>query len=87
MDSNTSKIGEVTVEVKAGLSVDTNTFRTCLDLIAIHGKNEGLRGMIVRFPSDDDFGGCSTIPIFSEEGFMAAIDGLGSVGDKKGEEK
>ena len=38
--TNINNIGSVTVEVKAGLSIDEHTFRTCLDLIAIRARNE-----------------------------------------------
>lgn len=65
-------IGEVSVEVKAGLSVDERTFRTCLNLVAIHAQNEGLKGMIVRF--DDPFlEGCSIKPLETEEEVKAAF--------------
>lgn len=54
MDSKKNVIGEVNVEVKAGLSVDKRTFRTYMDLVAIHAQNEGIKGMVVRF-NDQDF--------------------------------
>lgn len=49
-------IGEVAVEVNAGLYVDKKTFRTCMNLAAIHAQNEGLKGMVVLFDMDDPEG-------------------------------
>lgn len=43
MNSKKNIIGEVNVEVKAGLSVDKKSFRTCMDLVAIHPQSEGIR--------------------------------------------
>lgn len=72
MENTKNVIGEVSVEVKAGLSVDERTFRTCMNLIAIHAKNEGLKGMVVRF--DDQFlEGCSIKPLETEEEVKAAF--------------
>ena len=39
MNNAKNVIGEVSVEVKAGLSVDEKTFRTCLNLISIYAEN------------------------------------------------
>ena len=39
MDSK-NVIGEVNVNINAGLSVDERTFHICLDLVAIHAQNE-----------------------------------------------
>ena len=72
MERKKNIIGEVSVEVKAGLLVDERTFRTCLNLIAIHAQNEGLKGMVVRF--DDQFlDGCSIKPLETEEEVKAAF--------------
>lgn len=65
-------IGEVNVEVKAGLSVDKRTFRTCMDLVAIHAQNEGIKGMIVRF-NDQDIDRCSIRPLMTEEEVNVAL--------------
>lgn len=46
-------ISEVTVEVKAGLSVDKHTFQVCLNLMQIYAKNNDIKGMVVGF--DDRF--------------------------------
>lgn len=72
MNSKKNIIGEVNVEVKAGLSVDKRTFRTCMDLVAIHAQNEGLKGIVVRF-DDQFFEGCSIKPLMSEEEVNAAL--------------
>lgn len=66
MEHKKNIIGEVSVEVKAGLSVDERTFRTCLNLIAIHAQNEGLKGMVVYFDRNDPEG-YSIIPIETDE--------------------
>lgn len=42
-------LNEITVNVKAKLSVDEQTFYTCLRLIAIHAREEGLEGIVLRF--------------------------------------
>lgn len=72
MNSKKNVIGEVNVEVKAGLLVDERTFRTCLDLIAIHAQNEGLKGIVVGF-DDQFFDGCSIKPLETEKEVKAAF--------------
>lgn len=72
MNSKKNVIGEVNVEVKAGLSVDKRTFRTCMDLVAIHAQNEGIKGMIVRF-NDQDIDRCSIRPLMTEEEVNTAL--------------
>ena len=70
-----TKIGEVTVEVKEGLSVSDDTFEACLSLIRIHAKNNGLKGLLIKIP-DDDIDHCGVIPISTEEQLSCAVDGL-----------
>lgn len=72
MASKKNIIGEINVEVKAGLSVDNKTFRTCMDLVAIHAQNEGLKGMVIKF-NDEDFDGYSIKPLTTEEEVNAAL--------------
>lgn len=72
MESKKNIIGEVNVEVKAGLSVDKRTFRTCMDLIAIHAQSEGIKGMVVRF-DDRDINGYSVKPLMTEEDVNADL--------------
>lgn len=72
MNDKKNIIGEVNVEVKAGLSVDKRTFRTCMDLVAIHAQNEGIKGMVVRF-NDQDFDRCSIRLLMTEEEIEAAL--------------
>ena len=72
MESKKNIIGEVSAEVKAGLSVDERTFRTCLNLISIHAQNEGLKGMVVRF-DDQFFDECYVKPLETEEDVKAAF--------------
>lgn len=45
---------EITINVKAKLSVDNTTFKTCMDLINLRGVCDGYAGMIVRF--DENIG-------------------------------
>lgn len=56
MNTNTKNnvIGEVSVEVKvkAGLSVDEKTFRTCMNLVSVYAENHGIKGMIVQFNTE-----------------------------------
>lgn len=56
MENKKNIIGEVSVEVKAGLSVDERTFKTCMDLVSIYARNNGFDGMVVGFnePSERD---------------------------------
>ena len=49
---NKNVIGEVSVEVKAGLSVDDQTARICMDLLSIHFKNRGIKGCVLAFNDD-----------------------------------
>ena len=56
MENKKNIIGEVSLEVKAGLSVDERTFKTCMDLVSIYARNNGFDGMVVGFndPSERD---------------------------------
>ncbi len=55
---------DITFNIQAGLSVDSKTFELCMGLIAAYAKNEGLKGLNLRFT---EFGGYSVKPIFKEE--------------------
>lgn len=66
MSDKQTVIGEVAVEVKAGLSVDQHTFHTCMNLAAIHGHNEGMNGMIVIFDDELDTG-YAIVPLKTKE--------------------
>lgn len=55
---------DISVNVQAGLSVDTRTYELCMGLIAAYAKSEGLKGLNLRFT---DFGGYFVKPIFKEE--------------------
>lgn len=72
MENKKNIIGEINVEVKAGLSVDKRTFRTCMDLVAIHAQNEGIKGMVVRF-NDQDFDRCTIKLLMTEEDVETAL--------------
>lgn len=51
MNDKTS-VGGISIEVKAGLSVDDETARICMDLLAIYFKNGGCKGAVLRFNDD-----------------------------------
>lgn len=71
MGENKQKIGEIEVEVKAKLSVDESTFYTCMRLIAIHAKDNGLKGMVLRF---EDYGqGYSIRPLMTDDAVEEAF--------------
>ncbi len=66
-------IGEVAVEVKTGLSVDKRTAQICMDLLSIHFKNEGVKGVVMRFNDDPQLGGIAVTPLLTEEEVNAAM--------------
>ena len=66
MKEKQTVIGEVAVEVKAGLFVDQHTFHTCMNLATIHGRNEGWEGMIVIFDNKLD-DGYAIMPLETKE--------------------
>lgn len=73
MENKKNVIGEVSVEVKAGLSVDEQTFRTCMSLVAIHAWDEGLKGMVIGFSDSNDRDGYFIKPLETEEEVKAAF--------------
>ena len=82
MSDNSHVIGEVTVEVKAGLTLDEHTFHTCMSLAAIHGYNQGLEGMVVIF-NDAYANGYVIVPLETEEEVDAAISAKSHCQDVK----
>lgn len=64
---------EITVEVKAKLSVDEQTFYTCLRLIAIYAKEKELEGMVLRFHDRGE--PYSIMPLMTEEDVKRAMYG------------
>lgn len=44
----------IEVKIHAGLVIDNKTFELCMGLIAAYARNEGLKGLDIRF---SDFGG------------------------------
>lgn len=75
MNKNKTVIGEINVEVKAGLSVDRKTADICMDLLAIYFNNMGFKGAILAF-SKDDMCGCSVRPIETDDEVMFAMSAL-----------
>ena len=69
---NKTVIGEIGIEVKAGLSVDKRTAMICMDLLSIYFKNEGCKGVVIRF-NDDSLGEVDTIPLCTENEVNAAM--------------
>ena len=79
---NINNIGSITVEVKAGLSIDEHTFQTCLDLIAIRARNEGKKGLVITIPDEGEFGcGCTFIP--TEKALNRVFDALNDIEGEK----
>lgn len=66
MNKNKTVIGEINVEVKAGLSVDRKTADICMDLLAIYYKNKDAKGVVLAFP-DDDMCNVGSKPLMSEQ--------------------
>ena len=75
---NINNIGSITVEVKAGLSIDEHTFQTCLDLIAIRARNEGKRGLVITIPDEGEFG-CGFTFIPTEKALNRVFDALNNI--------
>lgn len=46
---DSSMSGELKIEVKATLTVDENTFKTCVNLIEIYAREHGVKGIILDF--------------------------------------
>lgn len=41
--------GELKIEVKATLTVDENTFKTCMNLMEIYAREHGVKGIVLDF--------------------------------------
>lgn len=54
MNKNKTVIGEINVEVKAGLSVNRKTAEICGDLLAIYYSSIGAKGVVLSFPDEDN---------------------------------
>lgn len=72
MIKNNTVIGEINVEVKAGLSVDRKTADICMDLLAIYFRNSGFKGVVLDFPTGD-MRGCAVRPIETDDEVMFAM--------------
>lgn len=70
MENEKTTAGEITVDVKAKLSVDFETFATCMTLISIYAKNHGLKGMVVDFRDN-----WRTKDLRTEKALEAALSG------------
>lgn len=55
---------DIRVKLHAKLDLDARTFELCMGLVAVYARNEGLKGLNLRF---DEYGGYSVKPIFKEE--------------------
>ena len=62
--------GEITVDVRAKLSVDFETFAACMTLITIYAKNHDLKGMVVDFRDN-----WRTKDLRTEKALEAALSG------------
>lgn len=47
--ANGSMDGELTIEVKATLTVDEDTFNTCVNIMTIYAREHGIKGMTLDF--------------------------------------
>lgn len=72
MSKNKTVIGEINVEVKAGLSVDRKTADICMDLLAIYFGNLGHKGVVLDFPKGD-MRECAVRELETDEEVMFAM--------------
>ena len=47
--ADSSIVGELEVEVKATLTVDEDTFNTCVNIMTIYAREHGIKGMTLDF--------------------------------------
>ena len=47
--ADSSMDGELTIKVKATLTVDEDTFDTCVNIMAIYAREHGIKGMTLDF--------------------------------------
>ena len=47
--ADSSMDGELTIKVKAALTVDEDTFDTCVNIMAIYAREHGIKGMTLDF--------------------------------------
>ena len=47
--ADSSIVGELKVEVKATLTVDEDTFNTCVNIMTIYAREHGIKGMTLDF--------------------------------------
>lgn len=47
--ADSSMDGELTIEVKATLTVDDDTFNTCVNIMTIYAREHGIKGMTLDF--------------------------------------
>ena len=46
---DSSMDGELTIKVKATLTVDEDTFDTCVNIMTIYAREHGIKGMVLDF--------------------------------------
>ena len=69
---NKTVIGEINVEVKSGINVDEKTARFCMDLLSIHFKNEGCKGVVLRF-DEGPLGEVDVMPLLTDNEVNATM--------------
>lgn len=47
--ADSSMDGELTIKVKAALTVDEDTFDTCVNIMMIYAREHGIKGMTLDF--------------------------------------
>lgn len=58
------------MKVKICMSIDKQTFRNCMNLIAMDAKQNGVKGMVVRF---DDINDYAITPLLTDEDVVKAM--------------
>ena len=56
---------EIKVKISAALEVDDATVDICMQLIAIHAKNHGVKGLVLRFNENDN--NPSVLPLMTDK--------------------
>lgn len=56
---------EMTLNIKVGLDVDNATMDMCMQLISIHARKHGIKGLLLRFYECDN--NPSMLPLMTEK--------------------
>lgn len=64
-------LNNLTINIEAKLSVDDQTFYTCLRLISIYAREQGMEGMVLRFHDRGE--PYSIMPLMTKEDIERAM--------------